>query len=307
LRKPDDCTLTPQQYAKVRAEAERVLRKADALGRFPTPVDDIMAAADVEEVREDVLNEGFIAKMRQKAGDALKRALQKVIGLFDARSRLVFIDRTLYIVKQTFLKLHETGHGFIPWQRDLYAIVEDCEQSLDPEIADLFDREANVFASEVLFQLDTFAEEAEEREFGILTPVRMCGKYGASIYASVRQYVSKNWRACVVLILNPPELVAGDGFRATLRRSVPSPRFLELFGHIQWEEYYTPDDEIGAMIPVGRQRMTDKRILILLDCNGVRHECIAEAFTNTHQVFILIHAAKTLTATTIILPTRATS
>ena len=74
-----------------------------------------------------------------------------------------------------------------------------------------------------------------------------------------------------------------------------------------FEKRWPGPNEIGAMIPVGRQRMTDKRILILLDCNGVRHECIAEAFTNTHQVFILIHAAKTLTATTIILPTRATS
>jgi hypothetical protein len=34
-----------------------------------------------------------------------------------------------------------------------------------------------------------------------------------------------------------------------------------------------------------------------VDRNGVRHECIAEAFTQKHQVFILIHAVKTLTAT----------
>lgn len=307
MRKPDDSTLTPRQYAKVRTEAKRVLQQADALGRFPTPVEDIMAAAGVKEFPEDVLNEGFIARMRQKAGDALKRALKKVVGLFDAREGLVFIDRALPIMKQKFVRLHETGHGFMVWQRDLYAVVEECEQSLDPELADLFDREANVFASEVLFQLDTFSEEAEEREFDIRTPVQMSGKYGASIYASVRQYVSKNSRACVVLVLNPPEFVDGDGFRAMFRRSIASPRFLELFKDIQWRDYYTPDDEIGAMIPVGKRRMSGKRTIMLYDCDGNRHECVAEAFTQGYQVFILIHAVKTLTATSIILPTRASS
>ena len=34
------------------------------------------------------------------------------------------------------------------------ALVEDGEQELDPDIADLFDREANVFATELLFQLE---------------------------------------------------------------------------------------------------------------------------------------------------------
>jgi hypothetical protein len=243
--------------------------------------------------------------MRQKAGDTLRRALSKVIGLFDARERLVFIDRSLYAVKQTFVRLHETGHGCMPWQRDLYAVVEDCEQSISPEVADLFDREANVFAAEVLFQLDTFVQEAEEKEFSILTPVRMSKKYGASVYASVRQYVSKNPRACAVLVLNPPELVEGDGFRATYRRNVASPSFLELFGAIEWKDYYTPDDEIGAIIPIGK-RMSGQHVIVLHDRNGDRHECITEAFTQGHQVLVLFHAVRTLTASSIILPNHPT-
>lgn len=304
MRKPDDSTLTPGQYARVRAEAERVLQKADALGRFPTPVTDIMSVADVTEVPEDVLNEEFIARMRLKASDTLKRALSKVIGLFDAKARLVFVDHTVYPVKQTFVRLHETGHGFMAWQRDLYTIIEECEQSINPEVADLFDREANVFASEVLFQLDTFIREAEEKGFSILTPVQMSKKYGASVYASVRQYVSKNPRACAVLVLNPPEPVEGDGFKATYRRSVSSPSFRELFGTFPWKDYYTPNDDIGALIPVGHRKMSGRQCIELHDLNGERHECLAEAFTQGHQVFILVHAVRTLTAFTITLPTR---
>ena len=160
MRKADDSTLTAQEYARVRKEAERLLRDAGALGRFPTPVSEVMEAGKVALAPEDVLNEGFLKSIRRKAGGALKSALSKVMGLFDARDRLMFIDSAVKAVKQIFLKLHETGHAVLPWQRNLYAVVEDGEQELDPDIADLFDREANVFATEVLFQLDSFAEEA---------------------------------------------------------------------------------------------------------------------------------------------------
>lgn len=81
------------------------------------------------------------------------------------------------------------------------------------------------------------------------------------------------------MILNPPEPVVGDGFKATYRRSVCSPSFLHLFGAIQWKDYYTPDDVTGTMVPVGKNRMSGKRLIELRDMNGDRHECIAEAFT----------------------------
>ena len=233
MRRPDDCSLTPGQFARVRKEAERALREAGALGIFPTPVERIMTVAKVEEVREDVLNPGFIAKLRAKAeqaGQALKRAVSKVMGIFQAASGLVFLDQTLMAVKKRFVRLHESGHGFMPWQRPMYALVEDCEKALDPEAADIFDREANVFASEVLFQLDTFREMAEGERFEIWTPIGLAKKFDASIYASVRQYVSKNHRACAVVVLNTPELIEGDGFRATLRRAVQSQTFTEFFG-----------------------------------------------------------------------------
>lgn len=305
MRKPDDCSLTHAQRAKVRAEAERALREAGALGVFPTPVADIMSVAKVEEVKEDVLNESFIQKLRAKArgaGQSLKTALSKVLGLFHASEGLVFIDKSLMEVKKTFVRLHESAHGFLPWQRTMYAVVEDCEHSLDPDVAEAFDREANVFASEVLFQLDAFIEESRSKDFGIFVPVNMSKKYGASLYASIRQYVSKNDRACVVLVLNPPEVVPGDGFRASLRRVVPSDSFAKRFGDLVWPEIFTPSDEIGAMVPLGVRRASGKRSLGLMDKNGVKHDCVAESFTSKRQVFVLIFAKSAMTTTTIILP-----
>lgn len=301
MSRPDDCSLTPGQLARVRKEAERALREAGAFGVLPTPVLQIMAVAKVDEVAEDVLNPGFIAKMRAAAGDALKRAISKVRGLFHASAGLVFLDQTLMAVKKQFVRLHEAAHGFLPWQRPMYAVVEDCDHALDAATAELFDREANVFASEVLFQLDTFHDMAEGEAFSIFTPVRLAKSFGASLYASIRQYVSKNHRICAVIVLNMPELVEGDGFRATLRRPIQSDAFPATFGQYPWKPYYTPDDELGAFIPLGKRRASGKRLLALVDRNGVRHECIAEAFTQKHQVFILIHAVKTLTTTRVVI------
>lgn len=301
MTRPDDSTLSPQEYVRVRKEAERLLREAGALGRFPTPVAVIMDAGKVTLAQEDVLNEGFLRSIRRKASGALKSALSKVWGLFDARDRLVFIDRAVKVAKQVFLKLHETAHAVLPWQRNLYAVVEDGEQELDPDIADLFDREANVFATEVLFQLDSFVDEAAAHEFGIEVPLKLRRKYGSSAYAAVRQYVSKNHRDCVVLVLDTPTLMEGDGFSATLRRVVASPSFSLKFD-LNWPQRFTPGDEIGAMVPVGRRRMSRARTITLVDRNGLRHECVAEAFKTPYQVFVLVDAIRTLTRTTIVMP-----
>ena len=299
-RRPDDCSLTLAQLAKVRKEAKRALREAGVLGVLPTPLDQILVVAKVEEVKEHVLDEGFLTKMRAKAGDALKRALSKVKGVFDAAAGLVFIDHLLVPVKKRFVTLHEAGHGFMPWQREMYKIVEDCDQALDPGAADLFDREANMFASEVLFQNDTFYNLAADEKFEIWTPIRLAKKFGASLYSSIRQYVSKNDRRCVVLVLNPPAPIEGAGFRATLRRVIPSNAFTKMFGDHPWKSVYTPDDQLGRLVPLGKRKSSGKRKVVLTDRNGDRHECIAESFTQTHQVFILIHAVKPLGSPTIV-------
>jgi len=304
MSRPDDSSLTPSQLARVRKEAERALREGGVLGILPTPSQAILAVARLREVEEDVLNPTFIQRIlgkAERAGQVVKRAVSKVLGLFHASEGLVFLDQALILVRKRFVRFHEAGHGFLPWQRSMYAVVEDGEQQLDPEAAELFDREANIFASEVLFQLDTLHDMADAQPFGILTPVNLAPRFGASIYAAIRQYVYKNHRACVVLVLEMPEINPVTGFRAKLRRAVQSTRFTAVFGTPTWQDAYTPEDDIGALVPLGKRKMSGKRQLALTDANGTRHECLAESFTNQRQVFVLIHAVKTLTATHILL------
>jgi hypothetical protein len=56
------------------------------------------------------------------------------------------------------------------------------------------------------------------------------------------------------------------------------------------------------MVPVAHRRMSKARAITLVDRNGVCHECVAEAFKTPYQVFVLIHAVRTLGRTTIVMP-----
>lgn len=292
--KDDDCSLDDSRRERVRKEAFKMLTKAGALGVFPTPVEDVLAVAKLEVVPEDLAHLPFMERIQKKAMGSLKRALSKVLGIFDVKAGLIFIDHTVQAVKQTFLKLHEAGHSFLPWQRAAYSVIEDCESTLEPKTADLFDREANLFATEVLFQLDGFIQETADSPFGIRVPLDVGRKYGASAYAAIRQYVAKNHRACAVVVLNPPEFNSVFGFQVTTRRVVVSASWTEVVGPIALPEALSPSHPLWTLIPMNGRRMSRPRQIAIHNGAGDRFECIAEAFQTSFNTFILMQAVDTL-------------
>lgn len=301
MKKPDDCSLAPNQLEVLRKHARKLLEAAGALGTCPTPLSDIMSAARVEVADEEVLSESFLRRLRREAGDALRRAIGKVIGVVHIAAGIIYIDRTIHPAKLPFIKLHETAHAYLPWQAKAYAVTEESKASLDPFVADEFERQANVFAVEVMFQLDKFTKEAYQHELDILVPVKLSKNYGSSIYMAIRRYVAQHHLCCAVLVLDPPVVQAQIGFAANLRRVICSESFRLQFGNSNWPEAFTPGDTIGSMIPIGKRRMSGKIQFALTDDNGMQHECFAEAFTNGHQVFVLIHAVSALTRVSVAL------
>lgn len=290
---PDDCSISAEQRDEVRQAAREALLKAGVVGILPTPVDRILEAAKVSVV-PIVLDEGYLDRLRrtaETAGKALLSAISKVWGVFDPKARVAFIDPDTPKEKLPFLKLHEGGHAVLPWQ-SVFGLFEDCRKTLDQDVKAQFEREANVFASEVLFQLDQFAADARDLTFGIKAPLNLAKRYGASVYATVRRYVSCSDRICAVVVLNPPELAEGIGHRSQLRRVVSSPAFEVRFPNFPWPSVVTPDDPIGALVPYGR--MTGPRTLVLTDADGERHAFVGEAFKTPHQTFILLVAETTL-------------
>lgn len=305
MSRPDDSLLTAEQLANVQRHADRLLREAAALGRFPTPINDILAAAKVTVVDDELLNESVLQRFitRAKVGLAtIKSALTKVMGLFEATERLVVIDRETPKPRVPFVKLHEVGHGSMPHQTQLYRMMHDCERTLDPDISDLFEREANVFASEALFQGAVFAEQAHDRSFGVKTGIALAKQFGSSNYAAFRRYVRTNSRACCFVALEQMVFDEEGGFRAEVRRVVASTTFASIYDPEKFGNVITREHPLGALMPRGRQRMVPARDVVLVDRNGQRRECIGDAFNTKHQILILLRDNGALTKTTIVMP-----
>jgi hypothetical protein len=309
--KPDDSSLTADDLRIIQQRARDILNRASAWDRFPTPIEDILDAARLKVAPHSIFDpDGIIAFVKEKAASAgrtlksagrwIKSAISKVLGLYDANEHVIHIDDTVRPVKQTFLKLHETGHHEIPAHRKTFRLFQDCEKTLSPETADQFDREANNFARFVLFQGDTFAQLAADCPFGIKTPIKLSTKFGASIYASAREYARTNRGACVVFVLEPIEYVHGFGAKADVRRIEASPAFIKKFGH-PTETEITVDDALGPALPL-YSKMTTPQALSVVDLNGTAHECVAEGFKTPYNVFILLYPVRELKASTIILP-----
>jgi hypothetical protein len=241
----------------------------------------------------------YVKGRAANAGRLIKSAISKVLGIYDAMESLIHIDDTVGESKQTFLKLHETGHHEIPAHRKIYGLFQDCDKTLAPEIADQFDREANNFARFALFQGDMYARSAADHSLEIKTPMKLARKFGASVYASAREFARTNHRACIVYILEPIQYVDGYGAQAAVRRIEPSPSFAAQFGR-PGDTVITLDHILGPVLPLGR-KMTRPRSLSITDLNGTSHECVAEAFDTTHNVLILLYPVQALTASTIIL------
>lgn len=304
MRKPDDSSLQLADLLAVEARAKQSLDKAAAWGRFPTPVDDILAAAKLRVAPKGVFDPASILayakKMTTNALFALKSALSKVFGLYDANEQIIHIDNSVGPSKQKFLKLHETGHHELPAHRKIFTFFEDCDQTLAPAIADQFEREANNFARFALFQGTAFKQLAADMPMGIKTPMKLATKFGASNYASAREFARTHHLPCVVYVLEPMEFVPGHGAQATVRRIESSPSFEKAFGRPP-DAVIDNNHPLAPLLPIGR-KMTRPTPLRYQDKNGVVHDCLGEAFDTTHNILLLIYPVKALTATSIIVP-----
>jgi hypothetical protein len=302
--KPDDSSLQSFELAAVERQALNLLNRASALDVFPTPVEDILAAAQLRVAPKGMFDTAafltFVKKKTAQAAQSLKSALSKVFGLYDANEQIIHIDDSVGPSKQTFLKLHEVGHHELPTHRKIFSLFQDCERTLAPTVADQFEREANNFARFALFQGDRYKHMAADMAMGIKTPMALAKKFGASQYASAREFARTNHRPCIVLILEPIEFVPGGKTYADVRRIEASPSFTHQFG-IPAIERIDVSHALGSLLPIGR-KMTKPTLLVYNDRNGDSHECLGEAFDTKHNVLLLVYPIKALTGSLIALP-----
>lgn len=184
----------------VRREAARLLRDADVARRLPTPVEDLVAAAGLVRGSDEIFAEHVLARAPRELRDAVQRLAGKVRAMLDRHEREIYVSPDITLVgRRNFQTLHEVGHERLPWQERLAYADDDARLSTSTRIR--FEREANEFASEVLFQSTFFTEVAGQYAIGMASVVELSEMFGASFHATFRRYATTHAAAvCGVVI-----------------------------------------------------------------------------------------------------------
>ena len=289
--KKDDSTLDPDSLHNVKGHAKDLLLKANAFGHLPTPIDRIVESAKLfvnNEISLDA-NTNIFARFSDKVGKTARpqlHGLKKILGILYVPSGEIYLDHTQHEKRKAFIKLHETGHGFLPHQKRMFEYMEDGHQELDPEIEDLFEREANNFAVELLFQLDKFEKIAADYQISIQTPIELSEKFGSSIYAGIRRYVNTHFAPLALAVYDKP---AEDRKYYLRRMPMYSDSFVKMFGQLSFPNPCDNSNCFGSLL--GAKLRTDC-YCGLKDLNGHTHETNIHIFSNSYENFVILIPAK---------------
>jgi hypothetical protein len=286
MRTPPKLVVPPSAEA-VTAEVRKLLRAAEVGDLLPTPKAQILACAHLVETGELDLTE-YEQSFSEKAAGFLYKAMKKVLGFMDRRSKTFYVDPQLHDSRRTFVTYHEVIHRVVPWQHIEY--TEDDELTLNDlnlnlNCDTLFESEANYGAADILFQCDRFESEARDYELCVASPLLLSGKYDASCHSSLRRFVERNHRPCLLLVLKPTSRTNADGGTSYfVSHSIPSNPFTLQFGDPFNHPFINPDQELGKVLNNGGQGEMG-----LSDLKGFCRLCLVECFNNQYSLFVLIH------------------
>ena len=288
--KPDDSSLEIEQLNNVRIYASNLLKKSDALGHFPTPVDQIVESANLY-INDNISlehNQSIVHRYTEKikkSARPLIAGIKKTLGLIHIPSNEIILDQSLPENKKKFLKLHETGHGYLPHQREMFEIIEDGEMEISPDIEDLFEKEANNFAAEILFQIDSYEKVAADYLVSIRTPMELAKIFGSSIYASMRRYVQTHYSPIALAIYN--KFSEADKSYYQLRRAPQySNSFIKKFGLYNFPLKSTTNDDLGGIL--NKSRLQTNNNIVIQNLKNEYYLSNLQIFNNSYQIFVLL-------------------
>ncbi len=242
---PSDMRMDDEAIASIRAYVRALLREADALGRRPTPLDDIEAAARLVRAGELSLDPRDRARLVERFGHWVNLAWKRLQGACDYRASAIWVAPDLHAMKHRFVVSHEIGHAILPAHKQTFAYVDDFTR-LPPIARDLYEREANQAAIEILLQGGQATDEFDSSPPSLDEICSISQSFGASVVATTRYAVETTKRAVAVAIahvnaqrgLGPTHIYASRRFDAT-------------FG---WQSGATPWNEVRAALRTAQTR-----------------------------------------------------
>lgn len=261
-----------------------LLKQSNSLGVFPTPVDNIVRYSDLV-IAKDVNLAHVDDSFFEKTSTNIVALMQKVRGFLDRRKKIIYLDLNQSTNRKNFVKLHETGHDILPWQREIMAFI-DNDSTLDPLTDEEFEAEANYFASTTLFQFDRFDKEISQLPLGLGTVKHLSQKFGASIHATFRRYIERSKKRCALLVLKN-NADRGKFAKCEVRNYFQSANFTEEFGFIDWSPELDGNWKFVQDYCNGRRYHMDGYVSITIV--GVKTQFKYHFFNSSYNAFVFLY------------------
>jgi Zn-dependent peptidase ImmA (M78 family) len=288
--------ISPESAPEIVRIADRALRTAGARGKLPTPIEDLIQAAKItDEVDAEGIVKRFISSLKEGQRAFFRSSMQKLRGIADLRERAVYVP-TDTAPRERFAKGHELGHQLLPWHRvntdGISPFYQDNEYTLSPRVQDMFDIEANLFSSEVIFQGREFTTRARDYRPSFDAVFVLANLHGASRQATLRRYVEVQDEMLAAVSYLPSRYDRDKNGQAILRAPsvFGSPRFVQKYGDVQLPT------EIKSDHPWGEARRLKETCEgdIDLDCGGVPVRFWWQAWWNTYTLLVLLRRRPSL-------------
>lgn len=282
---PESLIVPPASAATIEQLAEKTLRSAGVWGHLPTPVSSLIEAEDLtcEEQSESSLT-SFLRSLNEGAREIARGALQKVRGIADLRERVVYIAAEPRDSRRVFVQAHELGHHKIPWH-ELSAYADDA-MSLAPEVEELFDKEANQFAADILFQGSRFRERARSYSPSFEAIFALADQHGTSRHSTAWRYVQVQDEALALAMYYPGRFAVGADGLPVLRkgRVIATDKFVR--AHMDLDL----PPELGPEHPWAAARASSLTLLgeTRLACGAKKVEFQWQGWWNQYRLFVLL-------------------
>lgn len=214
-------------------------------------------------------------------GQLLIDAMDHAFGLLDRHQSLIYLKANMIRSRQHFVTMHEVGHHWLPWQRR-HGIHVDGERNLDQDTKDLYEWQANVFASETLFLGTTLSDRASELPFELKSAMQLAGDFGTSLHATLRRYVETHHQRCFLLVLDRTADVRGRPPRHRVRQQITSAPFRRAYP--RWRTPSVAAADVHALI--GRSAPTTLSAHWGIEGTGEIIRVVLQGLDNGHHLLL---------------------
>lgn len=276
-----DGELPPDEIERIREYVLALLKRADAIDHIPTPIDDVMGVAKLVAAGEVTLEPDEKRKLRHRFGDLVDYVWNRLQGVIHFRAREIWVNPELYPLRKRFVYGHEIGHYVLPEHRELFAYLDD-EKRLRADVHDLYERQANQAAIELLAQGDRLRAEADDSPLTMDVVDDLATRYAISLQATARRIVEETKQDCALAIsfrargsgrLMPHHLYCSQSFEQRFR----------------WKQTGAANAVVAQCVLAGA-RAPVAEPLVLNDLHGRATTIAIDAVTTPRAVLVLFRA-----------------